>query len=79
MMTKAELIAKALNGNHVPTNNYKVVAERKAAEIGVGLYWYDLNPAGQRVPRVEVWQIISGQWSRKLGDIVRTHKGIWRT
>ncbi len=79
MMTKAEQIAEALNVNHALTNNFKDVAELKAAEIGVGLYWYDLNPAGQRLPRVEVWQIISGQWSRKLGDIVRSHQGVWRT
>ncbi len=78
MMTKAEQIAKALNRNHAPTNNYKDAAERTAAEIGVGLYWYDVDAASQRLASVEVWQIISGQWSRKLGDIVRSYDGIWR-
>ena len=78
MMRKAEQIAQAMNKNHAPTNNFKNVAERTAAQIGVGLYWYDAGPAGQRLPRVEVWQIINGQWSRKLGEIVRSHKGVWR-
>lgn len=79
MMRKAEQIAKTLNKNHVPADNFKDVAELKATEIGVGLYWYDADPAGQRLPRVEVWQIRGGQWVRKLGEIVRSYKGIWRT
>ena len=77
-MKKSNQIAAALNKNQDSSNNFKAVAEQIAAEIGVGLYWYDLTPAGRGLQRADVWQIKNGQWTRKLGYILLTHKGEWR-
>ena len=77
MMTKSNQIAAALNKNQASPNNFKDVAEQKAVEINVGLYWYDPTPAGRGLLKAEVWQIKNGNWVRRLGEIVCSHKGVW--
>lgn len=75
-MTKAEQIAKSLNAD--TTADFRQVAEAKAAEIGVGLYWAGTAAPAPKNPSAEVWQMLNGEWVRRIGEVVRGHDGIWR-
>lgn len=75
-MTKAEQIANSLNADK--TAEFRQVAEAKAAEIGVGLYWAGTAATTPKNPSAEVWQMRNGEWTKRIGEVVRGHDGIWR-
>lgn len=75
-MTKAEQIAKTLNAAN--TADFRHVAEAKAAEIGVGLYWAGTAEPEPKSPSAEVWQTRNGEWVKRIGEVVRGHDGVWR-
>ena len=75
-MTKAEQIAKS--GNTDKTAEFRKVAEAKAEEIGVGLYWAGTASPAPKSPSAEVWQTRNGEWVKRIGEAVCGHDGIWR-
>lgn len=79
VMKKAAQIAAHLNAfNAERAFDYRLTAEAKASEIGVGLYWFGTAESASRYPDAEVWQIQRGTWSRKLGEFMLGHDGVWR-
>jgi len=75
-MTKAERIARTLNADN--TADFRRVAEAKAAEIGVGLYWAGTAAPEPKNPSAEVWQIKNWKWIKRIGEVVRGQDGVWR-
>ena len=75
-MTKAERIAKTLNADN--TADFRQVAEAKAAEIGVGIYWAGTAAPEPKNPSAEVWQTKNGEWIKRIGEVVRGQDGVWR-
>lgn len=75
--TKAQQIAAHLNEYKRPFD-YRQVADAKAAEIGVAIYWAGTAAPSPMTPCAEVWQVSRGCWTRRLGLITRGHDDVWR-
>lgn len=79
--TKAGQIAAHLNAYCADRPyDFKEIAEGKATEINVGLYWIGTASGGNSQPQVEVWQTnVKGTWTRKLGTVTLGYDNIWRS
>lgn len=78
--TKAKQIADQLNAYWDGSPyGYKQIAEEKAEEINVGLYWLGTAGTAPETPTAEIWQInVKREWIRKLGEITLRHDKVWR-
>lgn len=78
--SKSAQIAAHLNAhNSKRPFDYRQIAEAKAAEINVGLYWAGTASTYSGPPEAEVWQVgPKAQWTRRLGTVRLCHDNIWR-
>lgn len=78
--TKAAQIAAHINAHGADRPyDYKQIAEAKAFELKVGLYWIGTASNDNGLPQAEVWQKNDkGEWTRKMGALALGHDNIWR-
>ena len=78
--TKAQQIADHLNAFYTERPyDYTQIAEAKAVELNVGLYWAGTAAPEPKNPTAEVWQMNEkNEWTRKLGEVVLGHDNVWR-
>ena len=79
-MTKAAEIAKFLNLHFAERRSeYRSIAEAKARELKVGIYWLGTASNYDGLPSATIHQTDRcGKWTRKLGGVTLGHDDIWR-
>lgn len=59
--------------------DFKAIAESKAQELGVGLYWSGTATIDCGNTSAEVWKMNEKkEWTKKIGEVVLGHDNIWR-
>jgi len=80
MKSKAAQIADFLNSNNEAGADYYTLTQKKAAQIGVGVYWMGTSSDRSGKSWLEVFQLSkTGDFQRKIGDVCIGADGVWRS